>query len=358
MKDTSNHESDANERILVRSTSWLGDAVMTLPALHRLRESRPLALIAVLTKPGLAPLFDLSGVVDDTIIYEKAGGRVARSARFLSLIAILRRQRFDTAILFQSAFEAALIVRLAGIPKRVGYDTQGRAPLLTHVLERPAQGEPHHETLDYLALVDSATGTSPNMVSPRSNVPAMIATGAQVEVASALLKSQGAALDGRPLILLNPGATNSEAKRWPETSFAELADRLARELNAQIALVGSASERLLSSGIRTLANDGPLNLAGLTDLPTLIGLASIASLVVTNDTGTAHISAALGRPTLTIFGPTNEFQTAPLGPRSEIIRASGVECERCMLRQCPIDHRCMTRISSDEAFSRAQRLLS
>ncbi|MDQ3009748.1 MAG: glycosyltransferase family 9 protein, partial [Acidobacteriota bacterium] len=134
--------------------------------------------------------------------------------------------------------------------------------------------------------------------------------------------------------------------------------RLMAELNAQIILIGAASERNNSeSVIRRMNQRGAFNLAGETTIAELIGLLARCNLLVTNDTGPAHVAAALGTPTLTIFGPTNEFETAPAGTHAQLIRAEGVECARCMHRDCPIDHRCMTRIAPEDVLVHARRLL-
>ncbi|MBO0798100.1 MAG: glycosyltransferase family 9 protein, partial [Blastocatellia bacterium] len=137
--------------------------------------------------------------------------------------------------------------------------------------------------------------------------------------------------------------------------YAALADRLAREMNAQIVLIGAASELEYAEIISHMATNGVTDLTGKTTMTELIGLLDRCDLLVSNDTGPAHIAAALGRPTITIFGPTNEWETAPSG--SEIMRAPGIDCARCMLRDCPIDHRCMTRISADEVFELARKIL-
>ena len=158
------------------------------------------------------------------------------------------------------------------------------------------------------------------------------------------------------VIGLNVGATNSRAKRWPEQKFAELADLLIADQQAKIILLGAKAEREIADRVLALMRQkGATNLAGETDLPTLIGVLARCDLIITNDTGSAHVAAALGRPTLTIFGPTNEFETAPLGPLAEIVRAEGIACARCMLRDCPIDHRCMQQISAGEIISRAEK---
>ncbi len=361
-KRLSSQRSDANERILVRSTNWLGDAVMTLPALSWLRHAAPDAHISILSKPNLIPLFLQTGLTDDVIPY-----RVGESSQPLSwfefrrLYQTLKAARFTKALLFQNAFEAALLAAAARIPRRIGFATHGRRFLLTDPLERPIQER--HESIDYMQIVDRALNGDVTAAGrqepppPHSLFRALLASPGQVAAAERLLCENGAEPDEQ-LAVLNPGATNSRAKRWPERYFAGLADRLIKERGCRIVLAGSSDEREIAAHVAALMTEGaPVNLAGLTDLPTLIGLLSLAAVVISNDTGTAHLSSVLGRPTLTIFGPTNEFATAPQGALSEIIRAPGIECERCMLRDCPIDHRCLIRISPEEVFHRIERLL-
>ncbi len=130
------------------------------------------------------------------------------------------------------------------------------------------------------------------------------------------------------------------------------------ELSAQVILIGAPSERDNAERvIAQMRHSGAINLAGQTNIVELVGVLDRCNLLISNDTGPAHIAAALGRPTLTIFGPTNEFETAPRGLRAALLRAEGIECARCMLRDCPIDHRCMTRITVDEVAERSFLLL-
>jgi len=188
--------------------------------------------------------------------------------------------------------------------------------------------------------------------------PELTASPRQRADARALLLKAGIELEGMPLVALNAGATNSRAKCWPAERYAALADRLVEASAARIVLIGAASERESAQAVADqMVGRGAINLAGETTMTELIGLLDACDLLVSNDTGPAHIAASLGRPTLTIFGPTNEFETAPTGKRSELIRADGIECARCMHRDCPIDHRCMTRISTEEVFEKARAML-
>jgi heptosyltransferase-2 len=192
----------------------------------------------------------------------------------------------------------------------------------------------------------------------QEHYPKLTASPRQQSAASALLQKLGVELRGQPLVALNAGATNSRAKCWPAERFAALADRLIEAFDAHIVLVGAAPERETAQAVADgMLHRGAINLAGETTMTELVGLLDACHLLVSNDTGPAHIAAALGRPTLTIFGPTNEFETAPTGRFSELIRADGIECARCMHRDCPIDHRCMTQISAEQVFDRARALL-
>lgn len=346
--------------ILIRGTNWLGDAVMSIPALDRLRRAFPLARLTLIASPVSADIFSSTTLVDEILVYHR---KERGATEFLRMVKELRARHYHLALLFQNAFEAALMARLAGIPHQVGYRTQGRGPLLTLGAQRRDDTTSRHQFYDYLHLVDLAVerfgGRAGTAVDTDADVdagemvrsPFLSAQDEQREAARGLLPVEDAAM----LVALNVGATNSRAKRWPEQRFAELADRLTAEFGARILLLGAPAERDIAARvISQMRSSSAVNLAGKTDLRTLVGVLAGCDLVITNDTGSAHVAAALGRPTLTLFGPTNEFETAPLGPLAEVVRADGIDCARCMLRDCPIDHRCMSRITADDVIERAR----
>jgi heptosyltransferase-2 len=345
-------------KILVRGTNWLGDAVMTIPALQRLRASFPRAHITLLAPPRAAEVLRGVTALDEIILYlrKEEGVQAFRAARHE-----LQRAQFDMALLFQNAFEAALLAWLGGVPLRIGYATQGRGVLLTHKLTRGKEHRNRHQTHDYLDLVAEAERVclGQESTAARDNIPSLQVSDAQTKAAANFARRWDLDPGTQTLIALNVGATNSRAKCWGEDRFAALADRLATRPNAHILLIGAVSEN--EQAARVQAQMQPphqaRNLAGETTMPELIGVLASCSLLVTNDTGPAHVAAALGIPTLTLFGPTNEFETAPLGLRSELLRADGIECARCMHRTCPIDHRCMTRLTVDTVAAKAVSLL-
>jgi heptosyltransferase-2 len=317
--------------ILIRATNWVGDAVMCLPALQVIRERYPKAHIAVLAKPWVADLYRRENFADEVIQYDRSRWAVAR---------ILRRRKFDCAILLQNAFDAALIVWLARIPVRIGYNRDGRRPLLTRVIAVPKPGEiPRHQRFYYLELLRRA-GIVDSV--PSSDAIRLEAAGRK---------------QARRMIGVSPGAAYGTAKQWLPERFAEAAARLAEVRGAEVALFGSASERELCEQVAKLVNGHRVtNYAGKTTLGEFIDLASQCELFLTNDSGAMHIASALGVPTVAIFGATDEVATGPTGPLARVVREP-VDCSPCLLRECPIDHRCMTRVSAERVAVEALKLI-
>jgi heptosyltransferase-2 len=341
------------KRIIVRGTNWVGDAMMTLPALRELRRLFPEAHITLATRPWAKGLFKDAEFVDELQIHD---GRGLRS--FLRQVRVWRQGRFDLAVLLTNSFESALVAALARIPVRVGYAADSRARLLTHPIDLPEWRSSKHEVFYYLKIIAGIEWIFTRQQSFLDVQPnaSLEVSDARQDEARYLLQRQGVTED-RPVIALCPGSINSRAKRWPAESYALLADRCVDTLNAQILLVGSKDELEVSRQVANRMHNKPIVLTGQTDISEVVAVLSIADLLVTNDTGPAHIAAALGRPTLVIFGPTNPLTTRPFSPFAEIIRHPP-DCAPCMLRDCPIDHRCMTAITPDEVFSHAQALLA
>ena len=335
------------KRVLVRSPTWVGDAVMCLPALNALRLLFPEAEITVAARPGTADIFRDSKSVNDVFI-QRSGGAFAA----LTNARELRRGRFNLAVLFQNAFAAAATVLLAGVPLRVGYATDRRRALLTSALAVPAWKDERHESFYYLNIVaelEQIIFDSSSLIESEPVFDFSVST-TRKEAARRLLRDSGKGA-GQPIAILCPGSVNSRAKRWPPERYAELADRFI-DAAFDVVLVGSPGEIDVSNEVNDRARHNPLVLTGKTTVAELVALISIADLLVTNDTGPAHVGAALGTTTLVIFGPTNPLTTYPRSSFAELIRQPP-DCAPCMLRDCPIDHRCMTAISVDEVFNRA-----
>jgi heptosyltransferase II len=340
--------------VVVRGTNWVGDAVMTVPALRALRRLLPRAHITLATRPWAKGLFADADFIDDLLLYE----RPARDLRAVfRQMREWRRRRFDLAVLFQNAFEAAFIAAGVRVPIRVGYATDNRRALLTHPLALPAWRSERHEVFYYLNIVAELEQLLDGANEVLSQEPAYaLSVSPERQVAArALLNAKGAQAT-RKLVALCPGSTNSRAKRWPAERYAELADKFIEEAGAQVLLIGAADELEVSLKVQAAMRGRPLLLTGETDLAEAVAILSLADALVTNDTGPAHIAAALGRPTLVIFGPTDPRTTRPFSRAAEIIRRPP-DCAPCMLRDCPIDHRCMTSITPEEVFARACALM-
>jgi len=348
------HKPQASQiqRVVVRAPNWVGDVVMSVPALRRLRRVLPDAQITIAARPGTADIFMEADFIDDVLIFDRSG-----IASVWNQISEWRRRRFDLAVLFQNAFEAALIAALARVPLRAGYDTERRSFLLTNPIPQPEWKNQRHESFYYSNIV----GELERLLSGLSSIE-KIETRFGLEVsaerkqrAGQLLHEQGARA-GAPLVLLCPGSINSRAKRWPAERYAALGDRLS-ESGANVALIGSPGEMDVSQEVCKHAQHQPIVLTGATTVAEATAIISIADVLITNDTGPAHIGAALNTPTLVIFGPTNPLTTYPMSHNAEVLRHPP-DCAPCMLRDCPIDHRCMTAISPDEVFERASALLA
>ena len=348
------HKPENIKRVVVRGTNWVGDAVMTVPALRALRRLLPDAHITLATRSFAKGIFADADFIDDLLVYDPASGTLRN---LLAQAREWRNRGFDLAILFPNSFQAAVVALLGRVRYRIGYATEGRSLLLSHPLTLPAWRDARHESFYYLniiAEVEKLLCGQSKILEDQPSSHLSISGNRQSEAVD-FLRAQGVR-SGHPLIALCPGSINSRAKRWPTERYAELADRLIAELGAEVILIGSAEELAVSLDVSRQMKQQPIVLTGKTDLACAVAVLSEVDLLVTNDTGPAHIAAALVRPTLVIFGPTNPLTTRPLSSVAEIVRYPP-DCAPCMLRDCPIDHRCMTAITPDDIFNRAAVML-
>lgn len=340
------------QRILIRATNWVGDAVMCVPALQAVRERFPRAHIAVLARPWVAGLYGQS-LVDEILPYELARGRKDLKAKW-ELAAKLREMNFDCAILLQNAFEAAALVWLARIPTRIGYARDGRGLLLTDPISVPRPGEiPEHQRFYYLELL-RRSGLIERL--PSCDAIRLPAIEQMKHRGRALLCERG--LEG-DWIGVSPGAAYGTAKRWLPERFAAAAAELAARNGTGIAIFGSADERELCEGIRAALQVQEIrahNFAGETKLDEFVAIASVCRAFLTNDSGAMHVASALGIPTVAVFGATDHVATGPTGDLARTVREK-VECSPCLLRECPIDHRCMTAVTAERVVREAGELI-
>jgi len=343
----------AFRKILIRATNWVGDAVMSLPAIRAVHARFPQAEIVVLARPWVADLYARETAVHRVIPYSAAPGFHELGAK-VRLAGVLRRENFDCAILLQNAFEAAAITWLAGIPRRIGYDRDGRGPLLTDAITVPGSGNvPLHERFYYLELLRRA-----GLIEELPESSDISLEGADAARSQGVLRFKHLNVAG-PVVGVSPGAAYGTAKQWLPERFAEAALKVARDQAASIVVFGSRGERDLCETVVQAVREGGAdarNLAGETSLAEFIELAAACRVFLTNDSGAMHIASALGVTTVAVFGATDDTTTGPTGASARIVREP-VECSPCLLRECPIDHRCMTRVSSARVAGVALELL-
>jgi heptosyltransferase-2 len=338
-------------KILVRAPNWVGDAVMTIPALQAIRRTRVNDEICVLGRPAVTDLFSGQAFADRILQYDYRGSHQGWLGR-KKLAAELRKEDFGAAVLLQNAFEAAWLAWRAGIPERIGYARDGRGPLLTKAIRVPQEGEiPKHESHYYLELLRRAGWIE---ASPKISPIRLLVSDAARAAAESALRSAGAR-PGAWRCAIAPGASYGAAKCWPAERFALLADRLISECGADVIFFGSQGEQDIAARIRSNMKLPAISLVGETSTRDLAALYASCSAFIGNDSGAMHVAAAAGLPVIGIFGSTDPEGTAPVTEQFTLIREA-VSCSPCFLRSCPVDHRCMTRITVDSVFNAAAQL--
>ena len=335
--------------VLIRGTNWIGDVVMTFPAMAAVRETLPKARITVLVKPWVADLVRMHPAVDEVMVYERPG-RHDGLGGLLALARELRQRNFDAAILLQNAIEATVIAWLAGIPIRAGYSTDARGLLLTHPVRRTPQIKTVHQSLYYLQML-KALGFR------YSGTAVQLTPTEQQNLSAERLLGQFGIAGRRPIVGMAPGAAYGPAKRWFPERFATVADRLTKRFSCPVVLFGSAGDKAATGAVQSAAKSALIDISGRTNLSDAIALIARCDLFVTNDSGLMHVAGALGAPTVAIFGSTNPQTTYPLGERTVIVRRP-VDCSPCLKKDCPTDFRCMDLVTVDEVVEESLRLLA
>jgi heptosyltransferase-2 len=335
-------------RLVIRAPNWLGDVVMALPAMAAVRRHFADAHLTIAATAGVAPIFreGIDARPDSVVEFSSHKGEQN----------VLEQGRFELGVLFPNSFQSAWTLRRAGVGQRWGYPTSLRGALLTRrsTPER-IRGVQHHA--DYYRGLIRGLGIPCDDEPPRLQVSAGSATRA-----AALLQQRGVTSDAR-LVGFAPGAAYGQAKRWPPDRVAAVAARLVQERDATCLILGAAHDRPTARAIESWirahapgASGRVLDLTGATTLGALVGVIARCRAFVSNDSGAMHVAAALGRPVVAIFGPTQERSTRPIGEHD--VLTADVFCRPCLLRDCPIDHRCMKRISPDQVFAAASTRLA
>ena len=313
----------APSRVVIRAPNWLGDVVLSLPAVRDVRRAFPRARLCVLARPSVAPLYEAVPEVD----------AVLEARGFGEEIAALRGG-FDLAVLLPNSIGTALTTVIASVPQRWGYATQGRGLLLTRGAAVPGNVRGRSQVHYYRAML-AAMGLPTSDALDTSIAPLQA------------WKDAGRGLLGPGRFFgIAPGAAKGTAKQWPPERFAVAADRLAAELGAQAVLLGSAADVSAAKAVALAMKAPSKDLCGRTDLRAFVGLVALLDGLVANDSGAMHIGAAVGIPTVGVFGPTNPDETHPVGRRAGFVRGVA-ECSPCRHVTCPIDHRCMTSVAPE-----------
>ena len=346
-------------RILVRATNWIGDSVMSMPAVQRLREFEPEAYIALLCPARLHDIWRHNPFLSEVIPFDGVPD-----------INDLRKRRFDVAVIFPNSFRSGWESWRAGIPTRVGFAGHYRRKLLTDVVQEPPNEQAvrkkvtvgtktfevkhfptiRHQSHRYLDVI-AYLGGKADYVPPRI----WLAPGELPSLTKFL--HEGA----RPFFGLNSGAEYGPAKRWSAERYAEVASRVSAEIPCRWLLFGGSKDveiaNRIESELRERFKDprAVVNVAGKTTLMELCELIKFCRLFLTNDTGPMHLADALGTPLVAIFGSTSAELTGPKGKHTRVVHVP-VECSPCFLRECPIDFRCMKRITVDQVTEAAARL--
>jgi heptosyltransferase-2 len=348
--------TSAPKRILIRGTNWVGDAVMSIPAMREIRRLFPDARISLLVRPWVKEIYSAAPFVDEIIEYDKSGTHRGWTG-FRRLIHDLRERRFDAAFLLQNAFEAAFIAWCARIPARIGYARNGRSLFLTHACDIDPEVHKVHQAYYYLGII-SGIGLLAARSWKENGTPLSIEIGIREPdriSAAAMLKANGVR-EGETIVGMNSGAYYGEAKRWFPERYAAVGDWIAEEYGARILLFGAQSDLRTTQEVASRMKHPAIILAGRTTLGELMGLIGRCDLFITNDSGPMHLAAALNVPQLAIFGSTSEVATGPLSPNAVVIKYP-VPCNPCFLRKCPTDFRCMTGITVERVIAAAREKL-
>jgi heptosyltransferase-2 len=330
--------SGVTRRLAIFAPNWLGDAVMALPALADVVRALPDAAIDLAARQAIAPLASMVPGLAGTVVLGTRQESIRR----------LADGHYDAALLLTNSFNTAWIAWRAGIGERWGYANELRSMLLTRAVAPPTrvhQGE-------FYQRLTTALGFDPGPLRPAMTMPAPLRSAGAARLSAAGWNG------AMPLVALAPGAAFGGAKRWPAARFAGTIDALADD-GIQCVLIGAPADAAAGAEVlastRTLLR--PLNLIAGTDLPTLAGVLVHCRALVTNDSGAMHFAAALGLNVTAIFGPTNQRETSPLGSGRMAVVHTDVWCRPCMLRECPLTHRCMTGIDVERVVQEIRSVL-
>jgi heptosyltransferase-2 len=341
--------SDPPRRILVKEVNWLGDLVMSLPALRAVRRAWPDAHLAVLVKKEIASFFDGAAWLDEVIPYSVGRGLSGFMDR-RRIVGEIRSRKFDLGVLFPNSFESALWLAMAGIKRRAGFVGDARGAMLTLKASPPPEALSRHQVNYWLAMLRE-TGVADG---DAGDFAIDVAEPHRERMRQFLAAKRRRV--GSPIFAIAPAAAYGPAKEWPADRYGALIDLLAHRDDAEVVLVGAPSERPKCEEVAASSKSGAIVAAGSTNIGELVALLSLCDGFIGNDSGCAHIAGALGIPTVAIFGSTNPTRTGPLGAKARVIYRK-LECSPCLARTCRFGHyNCLTQIEAAELVEAIEML--
>lgn len=336
------------KKILVVNVNWLGDVIFSSPVFRSLRTAYPSSHITCFAVPRVREVVESIPDVDEVIVYDEDGADRSLLAK-LRIIGRLKREKFDAVFLLSKSFSRASMMKLAGIPIRVGYDNKKRGRLLSHI----AKGDVHamHRSDYYLGVIKSfgiPVDDPSNYLDVSNDDRKRVAQ---------ILDEHGYDPSSK-LIGLNPGG-NWDLKRWPSENFIRLADRLGEHADYQLVFTGAAKDGSLVRGITQgmQSSRPPLVLTGQLTLRQLMALMEVLDVFVTADSGPLHIASSLGCRTVSLFGPTRPEITGPRGRGANISLQKDVGCNRraCYHLECR-DNICMKAINVEDVYAAVESI--
>lgn len=349
------------KKILLVAPNWIGDAVMALPAISLIREDFPSARITILGLPHISQLFQESPLVDEILKYNDRSKKMG----LLTTVREIQQCKFNMAILFPNSFKTAMIVRLAGVPLRAGYNRDGRGFLLNMPVIFNSRAKRSHQVECYIHLVTVLSGISEGHFPhfPEENVGSVPPYGAkslhlskdELQEARNTLSMNHVTPDDL-IIGMNPGAAYGSSKRWHPERFGLVARALTTQYNARVIVFGGNAEADIAKEVTEKAGIPLINMAGRTSVRELMALIAHCRLFITNDSGPMHIATALAVPVVAIFGSTDPLLTGPAGSGHVVIKKE-VPCSPCFKRQCPTDLKCMDLVNVDDVLEGVEKIL-
>lgn len=333
-------------RILVVNVNWLGDVVFSSPVFRALRQNFPQAHIACFAVPRVREVLECIPEIDEIIVYDEK-----EKHRWLfgkcQIISQLRKGKFDAAFLLHRSFTRALLVFLAGISRRIGYEAKGRGFLLTHKI-KPDMSDCHRSDV-YLRVI-TAFGIS---VADKTN---MLSLPSRVTIPQEFQRENLIANSDHLFVVIHPGA-NWNLKRWPVANFSLLIKRLRQECNASVVLSGGPDDRDLAKQIVEETGEEILIFTGKTSLHELMALMTQADVFISADSGPLHLANSLGKSVVGIFGPTHPSWTAPRGSGKSVVVRREIGCNTvpCYHLRCP-DNTCMQAVTVDEVLDAVKQI--